>query len=81
MKKSEVFFFVDEVYDEDFEVYHVEAYRDRLKNEMIDGHLTEMFPELETIGIYDLSEGELEFDGKDIHELKENLFEMGFNVI
>lgn len=81
LQKKDIYFFVDEVFDEDFEVYHVAAFRDRLQNEMIDEHICELFPELENLGIYDLSEGELEYSGGNPHHLKEELFEMGFNVI
>ncbi len=60
----------------------VRAWLDAEKDQMVDAHLTEEFPELEELDLYDLMEGEMEYDGSlSIEELKNELRILDFNVI
>lgn len=61
---------------------NVTAWLDDEREVMLDEHLTELFPELEDVGLMDLCEGEMEFDGElNVAQLSNLLERMGFNVL
>lgn len=60
----------------------VTAWYDAKAKRMIDDHITDLYPALNTIPLYDLMEGHMEYDDVfDKAQLEDELRKLGFNVI